>query len=195
MPHLIGKRIRLRAAEITDIDTFLRWINDPEVTENLMLVSPMSRFEEERWYENMIKQHPSEHVFVIEIQHPEESVDWFPIGTCQFIHIDWRNRSGEVGIMIGEKSYWNQGYGTETMRLLLKHGFNTQNLHRVWLQVYEKNKRGMRAYQKAGFIHEGKFREAHYQHGRYYDVHLMSVLKDEWQETDPSNQKVQNKDN
>lgn len=181
MPHLIGKRIRLRAAEKTDIDTFCRWINDPEVTENLMLAFPMSRVEEERWYENMLQQPPSEHVMVIEIRDTKSSAGWLAIGTCQFMNIDWRNRSGEVGIMIGEKANWNQGYGTETMRLLLDHGFKTLNLNRVWLQVYSKNQRGIRSYEKAGFVHEGSFRQAHYQHGQYYDVHLMSVLKHEWQ--------------
>ena len=180
MPHLIGQRIRLRAAEKTDIDSFLRWINDPDVTENLMLISPMSRIEEERWYENMINQPPSEHVLVIEAKHENKSTDWHAIGTCQFTRIDWRNRSAEVGIMIGEKTFWDHGFGTEAMGLLLAHGFDTLNLHRVWLQVYDKNQRAIRAYEKAGFIHEGSFRQAHYQHGQYYNVHLMSVLKPEW---------------
>jgi diamine N-acetyltransferase len=181
MPHLIGKRMRLRAVEKTDIEIFCRWINDPEVTENLMLVFPMSRLEEERWYEKMLESPPSEHVMVIETSDPQKQGQWLTIGTCQFFDIDWRNRSGEVGIMIGEKAFWDQGFGTETMGLLLEHGFDTLNLHRVWLRVYAKNPRAIRAYEKAGFIHEGVFRQGHYQHGQYFDVHLMSVLKAEWQ--------------
>jgi len=183
MPHLIGKRIRLRAAEKTDIDTFCRWINDPEVTENLMQVFPMSRVEEEHWYEHMLQQPPSTHVMVIEVREGTQPADWRAIGNCSFVSIDWRNRSAEVGIMIGEKTLWDHGFGTETMHLLIKHGFNTLNLHRIWLQVYAKNQRGIRAYEKAGFVHEGVFRQAHYQHGRYYDIHLMSILKEEWKPT------------
>ena len=181
MPHLFGKRIRLRAAEKSDIDTFCRWVNDPEVTENLMMVYPMSKVEEEHWFENMLQKPPSNHVLVIDIRDEENPSIWRAIGTCQFIAIDWLNRFGEVGIMIGEKSLWNQGYGTEAMRLLIQHGFNTLNLNRVWLQVYSKNKRGIRAYEKAGFVHEGVYRQAHFQHGRYFDVHLMSILREEWQ--------------
>jgi len=181
MPHLFGKRIRLRAAEKEDITTFLRWINDPEVTENLGLISPFSRFEEEQWYEEMMKRPVHEHVFVIGIKEGTQDKDYLPIGTCQFFQIDWLNRSSEIGIMIGEKTYWDQGYGTETMQLLLKHAFETLNLHRIWLRVYDKNKRGIRAYEKAGFKHEGTLREAHYQHNRYYDIHLMSVLSHKWQ--------------
>jgi RimJ/RimL family protein N-acetyltransferase len=47
MPYLQSESIHLRAAEKEDITAFLRWVNDPEVTENLMLISPISRFEEE----------------------------------------------------------------------------------------------------------------------------------------------------
>jgi RimJ/RimL family protein N-acetyltransferase len=181
MPHLLSERIRLRAAEKEDITTFLRWINDPDVTENLMMVAPMSRFEEEQWYESMMKRPANEHVLVIQLRAQSPNDDDRIIGTCQFFNIDWRNRSSEIGIMIGEKSFWDQGFGSETMGLLLKHGFSTLNLHRIWLRVYAKNKRGIRAYEKAGFRHEGSLREAHYQHSQYYHVHLMSVLKHEWQ--------------
>ena len=82
--------------------------------------------------------------------------------------------------MIGEKEYWNQGYGTETMRVMCRYGFEELNLNRIWLRVYETNPRGRNAYQKAGFVHEGTLREAEYKRGRYIDVHVMSVLKSDW---------------
>jgi RimJ/RimL family protein N-acetyltransferase len=180
MPHIFGDRIRLRAAEKEDTKLFMAWVNDPEVTEHLMLAYPLSQFEEDRWYEKMMSQPPAEHVLVIEIKDADQPGGYRPIGNCQFHNLDWRCRAAEVGIMIGEKAYWNQGYGTETMKLLLKHGFGTLNLHRIWLRVYDKNKRGIRAYEKAGYQYEGKFREAHYQDEQYCDVHFMSVLRQEW---------------
>lgn len=180
MPYLYSERIRLRAAEKEDIPVFVRWINDPDVTENLIMVSPISRVEEENWYDDMMKRPPNEHILVIEIRNQTQQSDYRPIGTCSFINIDWRNRAAEIGIMIGEKAFWDKGYGSETMRLMLDHGFGTLNFHRIYLQVYAKNKRGIRAYEKAGFQHEGMFRQAHYQHGQYYDIYLMSVLKNEW---------------
>jgi diamine N-acetyltransferase len=189
MAHLQSERIRLRAAEKADIPLFLSWINDEEVTEHLFFTMPFSQFEEEQWYDSMMQNPVSEHALVIEVEDPDSEGNFLAIGTCQFRNVDWRNRSAELGILIGEKSYWNQGYGTETMRLLLKHGFNTQNFHRIWLQVIERNRRGIRAYEKAGFSYEGKFRQAHYQNGCYYDLHLMSVLKPEWEQKIPQNDK------
>lgn len=181
MPYIYGERIRLRSAEKEDIPTFLQWINDVDVAENLVFAAPWSRVEEERWFDAMMAKPSVEHALVIEIKDQDADQTYRPIGTCQFIDINWRNRSAEVGIMIGEKSVWNQGYGTEAMCLLLAHGFETLNFHRIWLQVLAKNKRGIRAYEKAGFINEGKFRQSEYQHGSYHDVFIMSVLKDEWQ--------------
>jgi len=73
MSQLYGKRIRLRAAEREDIPTFLRWINDPEVTENLFFATPISRIEEEKWYEEMMGKPPAEHILVIEVRDPDQT--------------------------------------------------------------------------------------------------------------------------
>jgi RimJ/RimL family protein N-acetyltransferase len=67
------------------------------------------------------------------------------------------------------------------MRLLLKHGFDTLNLHRIGLRVYENNRGAIRSYEKAGFQNEGCLREAEYQEGKYLDIYLMSVLRSEWE--------------
>ncbi len=182
MPYLFGEKVRLRAAERSDIPLFVKWVNDPEVTENLMIHFPMSTVEEELWYDSMLKGPQAEHVNVIEAKVIfEDELVWKPIGNTAFHNISWRVRKAEVGIMIGEKDFWDKGYGTDAMKVMLKHGFETLDLHRIWLQVYDKNIRGMRSYEKAGFVKEGIFRDGHYQHGRYFDIILMSILKSEWE--------------
>lgn len=184
MPFIFSDRLRLRAAEHSDISLFYKWINDPEVAENLVFRFPMGLTEEENWFESMLRRPAEEHVNVIEIQLPSAVPDispvWQAIGNTSFMSIAQYDRSAEIGIMIGEKQYWDRGYGTEAMRTMLKHGFNTLNFHRIWLQVYAKNKRGIRAYEKAGFSFEGTQREGHYQSGTYHDVHIMSILRQEW---------------
>ncbi len=87
--------------------------------------------------------------------------------------------------MIGDKTYWNRGYGTEAVRLLVKHGFNTLNLNRIFLHVFENNPRAIRAYEKAGFVHEGRERQAEFTEGEYMDVLVMSILKDEFDQENP----------
>jgi RimJ/RimL family protein N-acetyltransferase len=174
-----GKRIRFRAPTRSDLPQFVAWLNDPEVIAGLLVALPMSLEDEEAWFTGMLNRPLAEHSMVIEIQQGE---DWTAVGTCGFHNFDWRARAAEVGIFIGEKSLWNQGYGSEAMALLLRHGFNTLNLNRIALDVYETNPRAIRAYEKVGFVHEGRKRQAMYKDGSYIDILIMSVLRSEWKE-------------
>ncbi len=174
---IYGKRIRLRGIEREDIPRLTAWFNDPEVTRGLLTYYPIAVWQEEGWFESLKKLPREERPLMIEVR---EGEDWIPIGDCNFHEINWRVRSAELGIAIGEKAYWNQGYGTETMELLLRFGFETLNLNRIFLKVHETNRRAIRAYEKAGFVHEGRMRQAHYTRGKYEDILWMSVLRSEW---------------
>jgi RimJ/RimL family protein N-acetyltransferase len=178
---IYGERIRFRAIERDDLPTFVKWLNDPEVRQGIH--QPFSHAEEEGWFEAMLKRPADEHMLGIEVREPvqEDSEEhWKLIGDWGFSNIDWLNQAAEFGIMIGDKSYWNRGYGTEAVRLLAQHGFNTLNLNRIYLRVLETNPRAIRAYEKAGFTHEGRQRQAEFKDGGYIDMLVMSMLKDEF---------------
>lgn len=174
---IYGKRIRLRADERSDLPKFTEWLNDPEVRRYLSMRLPVSLASEEGWFESMLKRPPEEQPLAIEIK---EGDGWRLIGNCGFFEIDHTVRSSEVGIFIGDKTCWNKGYGTEVMSLLLDHGFGTLNLNRIYLRVDADNKGGIRAYEKAGYVHEGVFRQGTFQDGEYRDMLFMSVLRSEW---------------
>ena len=178
---IIGDQIRFRAIEKEDLPNFVRRLNDPEVKLGLSLLYPLSLAEEEEWFENNLKKHPRERPMAIEIQPDPQKDAWVFVGNFGFFNVDLENRSAEIGIHIGEKEYWDQGFGTRAIELVLKHGFANMNLHRIYLRVFESNLRAIRAYEKTGFILEGKMREAQYIDGNYQDVLLMSVLRHEWQ--------------
>ena len=178
---LYANRLRLRAAEREDLPRFVRWLNDPEVYKFLAAVYPLSLQSEEKWFESMAGRHPAEQVLVIEIKADE---GWKAIGNVSFMDVKWVNRSAEVGIFIGEKDEWGKGYGREVMKLMLRFGFNELNFHRISLRVHADNARGIKAYEYAGYKHEGVMRQAIYQNGRYVDLLLMSVLRPEWQDSD-----------
>jgi diamine N-acetyltransferase len=180
---IYGDRIRFRAVEREDLPTFVSWLNDAEVQQGIMIYHPFSHAQEENWFESMIKRPVDEQVMGIEVRElPDKNgiENWKLIGTIGFADINWRNRSAEFGILIGEKSYWGQGYGTEAVRLLAEHGFNTLNLNRIFLHVFEDNPRAIRAYEKAGFTHEGRLRQAEFHHGKYLDMLIMGLLRDDF---------------
>jgi diamine N-acetyltransferase len=174
---IFGDRLRLRKLERVDLPQFVEWLNDPEVRAGLGAYLPLSQAEEDRWYEKTLDRPSEEHVLVVEVR---EEDSWQMIGSTSFFDIDWRNRKAEFGILIGDKNYWNRGFGTEITRLMLKHGFETLNLNRIYLKVYTTNPRARRAYEKAGYTLEGTLRQADFREGQYVDDLIMSVLRDEW---------------
>jgi RimJ/RimL family protein N-acetyltransferase len=174
---IYGNGLRLRAIEKEDLVKFTEWLNDPEVRSGLLIYSPLSMVQEERWFSGVLERPSEEQPLVIEV-HKDDG--WTIIGNIGLHNFDWRCRTAEVGIFIGDKSYWNQGFGTKAMRLMLQYGFDTLNLNRIGLDVYENNPRAIRSYEKAGFVHEGRKRQAMYRDGKYLDVHVMSVLRAEW---------------
>ncbi|NWF62768.1 MAG: GNAT family N-acetyltransferase [Chloroflexi bacterium] len=177
MSVIYGKRIRLRAVERGDVAKFYEYVNDPEVTRGLSMYLPKSMQDEMDWFEGLMKQNPCNRPLSMETR---KGKGWKLIGNCGVFGIEWTHRSAELGIMIGEKDEWNKGYGAEAMTLLLKHGFETLNLNRIQLRVYAENVRAVRSYEKAGFVLEGRLREAVYKSGKYDDVLFMSVLRSEW---------------
>lgn len=103
------------------------------------------------------------------------------IGFVVLHSIEWNNAAGILSMGIGERDYWGKGYGSDALRLILRYGFHELNLHRIGLDVHSTNARAIRAYEKAGFTHEGALREAGYRDGRRYDRLLMGILRPEWE--------------
>ena len=175
---LKSKGLKLTPIKKEYIDSFLKWFNDPEITQYLIFYRPLTREMEEDWY-NTYQTQQNEIVFSILIS--EELNHEKLIGNCG-IRIDWKNRVGNCGIIIGEKEYLSKGYGTEAMELLVEYGFNTLNLNRIELEVYDFNIQAIKSYKKVGFLEEGRKRQATYINGEYHGIIIMSILKEEWKE-------------
>ena len=170
-----GELVALRTLEESDIPLLKHWINDPEVTETLAARYPFSTATEQQWYEKNTAPGFERALFII-----VTGDGGIPIGSCDLTLGLAENRDAELGIMIGEKSYWNRGYGTDAVRTLVRFAFEEMNLNRIQLEVFDFNARAIRAYEKVGFQREGTLREAHYQRGAYLDVELMSILRRDW---------------
>ncbi|MHA2289133.1 MAG: GNAT family N-acetyltransferase [Promethearchaeota archaeon] len=173
-----GKRIKFAPLDRKHIDLFLKWFNDPEITQYLLMYKPITRDWEEVWFDALKQKEDMVHfsILLLDQEDPEKI-----IGNCAIHNIDNKNRSCTCGITIGEKNYQNKGYGTEAMEMLVEYAFNTLNMNRMELSVWEFNTRAFKAYQKVGFVEEGRKRQARYHNGKYYDEIIMAILKDEWE--------------
>ena len=171
-----GDKVILRPIERDDLPRYVRWFGDPEVRRHLLVYLPFSLAQEERWYEGMIDRLERGNDVLLAI----ETIEGVHIGNVGLHDIDWKSRSAELGIIIGEKDYWGQGYGTDAIRTLLRLSFEEMNLHRVYLRVDADNMRGIHCYKKCGFQKDGTLRDAVFREGQYIDQWLMSILRTEF---------------
>jgi RimJ/RimL family protein N-acetyltransferase len=102
------------------------------------------------------------------------------IGEIGLDGIFWNHGDCFVGIGLGERAFWGKGYGTDAMKIILRYAFTELNLHRVSLDVFEYNQRGVRSYEKAGFVHEGRERGVLLREGRRWDLIYMGILREDW---------------
>jgi RimJ/RimL family protein N-acetyltransferase len=103
------------------------------------------------------------------------------IGFIALDEIKWTDSDSYVAIGIGDPDFWGKGCGTDAMRLMLRYAFTELNLHRISLNVYAYNQRGIRSYEKCGFKHEGCIREFVLRDGRRSDMLHMGILRSEWE--------------
>ncbi|SHE36359.1 Protein N-acetyltransferase, RimJ/RimL family [Marinitoga hydrogenitolerans DSM 16785] len=173
---MTGYLVKLRAYSKKDLDKTLEYINDLEVRKyiNPGIVFPFRYEDEEKWYESINPDNGGKYTFAI-----EKIEDNKYIGGCGINEIDWKNSVATVGIFIG-KPFWNKGYGTEAMKLLVNFVFNEMNINKVKLSVFSFNKRAIRSYEKIGFKVEGVLREEIFRDGIYHDEIIMGILRKEW---------------
>ncbi len=181
-----GQTIRLTAADPEkDPPLVAAWSRDPEFVRLLSsgIARPWTAAAVKKEIEESLDEdgEPKPDVFAFLIRALE--ADGQPgrlIGLVDLIVDHWSHRNAWLGIGIGERADWGQGYGSDAMRLILRYAFDELNLHRVTLTVFEYNERAIHTYRKLGFQEEGRQRQRLQRDGRWWDMLFMGLLRKEW---------------
>jgi RimJ/RimL family protein N-acetyltransferase len=169
-----GSRVYLSPVYMEDAPTYVRWLNDPEISIYLNTFSMNIGVEwEKEFLAQSLREQRAE--FGIRL-----GADDRLIGNCGIINIDQINRKAEIGIFIGERELLGRGYGREAVMLLLDYGFNILNLNNIYLRPYAFNERAIRCYQACGFKVAGRLREAKIINGQKYDEVWLDILAGEF---------------
>lgn len=99
------------------------------------------------------------------------------IGELSILDIDEKNKKAGFRISMNAISLTGKGYGTEAIKIVLSFVFEQLQLNRLQLEVFSHNLRGIRAYEKVGFVKEGVLRQALYYNNAYSDEIIMAILK------------------
>ena len=164
-----GRLVRLRAFERSDVDANHAFVNDYETVKGMLsgIPFPASFEDESRWLEQQSAYSRGEYQFAV------EDFEGYLVGRCGTIRVDWKNRLGELAIMIGTP-YRGRGYGKEAMELLCRFCFEEMNLHKLKVTVFAFNKAAIRCYEANGFVQEGLLKQEIFRRGTWQDVLVLS---------------------
>lgn len=169
-------RVYLRALEPDDYKTSIKWRNDDEIWS--MVGGPkhfVSEAYEKKWVEDAIFNNLNKLTLAICLKDTNEH-----IGYVYLNNIDWKNRSASTGKLIGEKKYWNKGFGKEITMLILYHAFYVLGLQRIESRQLLSNIGSIKALEKCGYVNEGILRKAVFKDGKYQDLNLMSAIREDF---------------
>jgi RimJ/RimL family protein N-acetyltransferase len=173
--RIVGHLVILRRPQPHDLTAVVRWYRDPEIARlTRYQTRPMTTTEIQHFFEQRLLSADALAYSIV------EAASARLVGFTTFSALDIDNGSVLFHITLGEHDAWGHGLGTEATELMLEHAFERLGLHRVGLSVFSYNERAIRAYEKAGFVIEGRLRDAILRDKRYFDEVQMGALASEW---------------
>lgn len=180
VPMLRGDLVWLRASTKADFTEESGDINHPDTGPNLGLKWPIGPDDAAAFAQKaMSQQGKTMWSFTICPLGEQRG-----IGNVSLRDVDRENGNAEMAIVIVDRAFQGRGYGTDAVNCIVDFGFGELRLERIYLHVFDYNQRARRSYEKSGFQLEVTLRHARFHHGAHHDVHLMSMLRDEWLATD-----------
>jgi len=173
-PVMVGERVRLEPPRLEYAPTYIRWFADRAVTRYLMVRYPNSLKQQEEWLEQMAASQDDV------LWAMARAVDGGLIGNVGFHRISWRHHHGELGYVIGERDQWGKGCATEAVKLATEYAFLELGFEKVFATVIVGNEASRRALERNGYRRCALFRRDRYLEGRWHDLWVGEILREEW---------------
>jgi RimJ/RimL family protein N-acetyltransferase len=174
-PTLHGQLTVLRPLGPEHAEVLWRSLSDPEGRRLTGTHTEFRRAEIDAWLTSRSEQHDR-----LDLAIHRRDDDRY-VGELALTELDPANESVGIRIALAGNTMTGKGYGSEAMRTVLAHAFETVGIHRVHLDVYAFNTRAIRTYERLGFAHEGRARQALLWDGERHDALVMSMLRPEWE--------------
>ena len=169
-----GKRIYLSPMNSEDYKIFTAWVNDETLARGIGNFKYLiSEEKEKEWIDEKIKNNDYNFCIVL------KSNDTL-IGSYGLEVKDQVSRRFHIGGFIGNKEDRGKGYGTEALELVTKFAFEVLNANSVYSGIFSFNEASLKSAKKAGYKIAGKFREAYFYNGEYYDEILIEMTKKDY---------------
>ena len=155
-----------------DLSKIILWRNSETVWRFSNQYILLNMKKQKQWFDQISKE-DSKFVFMIHFNKK-------PVGVCSLINYQKELKCAEVSIMIGEKNLQGKCIGKQSLEKLLEFGFNKLNLHRIEANIFDFNCISKEFFMTMGFFHECVLREKLWRNGKWCDVELYSILRNEF---------------
>ena len=169
---IIGNKIRLREKRLADALNDYTWKTDHELAR--LDAAPQLTMA----FSQYLSDYASELRYSFSTRHPfaVEVLDGKHIGNCVYYGVDKTKGEAELGVMIGNRDYWDKGYGADAVTTLVSYIFGQTNLNRIYLKTLDWNIRAQKCFQKCGFTPYGRMvRDG-------FNFVLMEIHRKQWEE-------------
>ncbi|MDD5038976.1 MAG: GNAT family N-acetyltransferase [Dehalococcoidales bacterium] len=168
---IIGSKILLRNKKSADVWNDYTWEIDPELAQLDAASSVNVTFKQYLSnYTDYLRYTPSNrHQFAI------DTLDGKHIGNCSYYNTNETKCETELGIMIGNRDYWDRGFGTDAVITLVRHIFHRTNIKRIYLKTLDSNSRAQKCFEKCGFTSYGHSTR------NGFNFTLMELHRKQWQ--------------
>ncbi len=187
LPTLGTKRLILRKVRLRDARALYAYAQDPEVSRHVLWTAHQGLWESRAFIRQLRRQYrlglPA--TFGIEDRETGQL-----IGTIGFMNLSQEHRCAEVGYSLA-RSQWNHGLMTEALKAVLRYAFQTLQLNRVEAIHEVDNPASGKVMEKAGMKPEGILRGKIYNKGRWSDVRIWAILREEWEQRQEGESDVQ----
>jgi RimJ/RimL family protein N-acetyltransferase len=169
---ITGQNIYLRLVEPTDAtNKYLSWLKDKEVNQFLETRFQKWTVQKIKNYIKTINKNPG-NIFLAIIKKDNQK----HIGNVKIGPIDKNHKSAEISLIIGDKSCWGKGFGSETINLICNFAFCKLRLHKLTSGAYANNPGSIKAFLKCGFAIEGVRKKQYKYKKSYVDAVLLGKL-------------------
>ncbi len=168
---IMDSKITLRDKSLADAPDDYAWGTDPELAHldaAPLLTTSFARYLADYTYQ-------LRYLPLIRHQFAIDTLEGKHIGNCVYYDVDETKGEAELGIMIGDRSCWDKGYGAEAVTTLVSYIFQQTSLKRIYLKTLQANNRARKCFQKCGFTPCG------YLDRDGFSFLLMEIDRKQWQ--------------
>jgi len=167
----MSKKLELKKISKYDLEIIVKWRNDPKIMKYNRQFFLLNMKHQLRWFNDLSKKDSEQRMFVFKY-------NGNTIGVGGLIHLDKKNRSAEVSIILGETKLQHRGLGTRALQLLVNYAFQKLKLHRIEAEIFEYNKISVKLFERLNFKREAILKDSLWRNGRWWNVYIFSIIND-----------------